>query len=48
MTPLRQQMIDAMLQRGLAKRTHDSYLYAVTGLARYYHQSPEHLRQDQI
>lgn len=48
MTTLRQQMIDAMLQRGLAKRTHESYLGAVTALARYFHQSPDQLRAEQI
>ncbi|MFT5321970.1 MAG: integrase/recombinase XerD [Pseudohongiellaceae bacterium] len=48
MTPLRQQMIDAMYQRGFSIRTHQSYLYAVRGLARYFHQSPDQLSPDQI
>lgn len=48
MTTLRQQMIDAMIQRGLAPRTHESYLYAVTALARYFNQSPAQLRAEQI
>ena len=48
MTPLRQQMIDAMLQCDLSIATLKSYLYAVSGLARYFNQSPEHLRQGQI
>ncbi len=43
MTKLRQAMIDAMLVRGFAARTHQSYLGAVEGLARYYHRSPEQL-----
>jgi site-specific recombinase XerD len=41
-------MIDAMLVRGFAKRTQQSYLAAVTQIAKYYHQSPEVLDSDQI
>jgi len=48
MTALRQQMIAAMRQRGLAARTHQSYLGAVRDLARYFHQSPEQLQVNQI
>jgi len=48
MTPLRQQMIDAMLVRGFAKRTQQSYLDAVTQIAKYYKRSPEVLDSDQI
>lgn len=48
MTPLRQQMIDAMRQRGFSIRTHKSYLYAVQDLARYFHQSPDRLQANQI
>lgn len=48
MTPLRQQMISAMRQRGFSIRTHESYLYAVTDLARYFHQSPEQLKPGHI
>ncbi|MEQ8183380.1 MULTISPECIES: hypothetical protein [Marinobacter] len=36
MTPLRQTMIQAMCQHGFSPRTQQSYLYAVTELARYY------------
>jgi len=43
MTPLRQQMIEAMQQRGFSERTHEAYLYAVTELARYYRRSPSQL-----
>lgn len=43
MTPLRQQMISAMRQRGFSPRTHDSYLRAVRELARCYHCSPDQL-----
>jgi integrase/recombinase XerD len=39
MTPLRQQMIDAMRQRGFAERTQSSYLWAVRDLARFHRRS---------
>ena len=48
MTPLRQQMIDAMLVRGFSPRTHKSYLSAVAGLARYYHRSPDQISLAEI
>ena len=48
MTVLRQQMIAAMRQRGLAVRTHQSYLGAVRDLARYFHRPPDQLQVDQI
>lgn len=48
MTKLRQAMIDAMLVRGFASRTHESYLGAVEGLAKYYHRSPERLGTGEI
>jgi site-specific recombinase XerD len=48
MTKLRQAMIDAMLVRGFAARTHESYLNAVEGLAKYYHRSPARLDTGEI
>ena len=48
MTPLRQQMIDAMQQRGFSERTHQSYLASVRSLAAYFHQPPDQLHVDQI
>ena len=48
MTPLRQRMIDEMTLRGMSPRTHESYLEAVFGLARYYKQSPEQLNIEQV
>jgi len=48
MTPLRQQMIDAMRQRGFSIRTHQSYLGSVRSLARYFHQSPDQIQANQI
>jgi len=48
MTPLRQQMITAMQVRGFSPRTHQAYLHAVQGLARYYRQPPDQLNLEQI
>ena len=48
MTPLRQQMIDAMVLRGLAGRTQESYVSLVAQLARYYHCSPDRLDAAQV
>ena len=48
MTPLRKQMIEAMQLRGFSPRTHESYLNAVSGLAGYYHRSPDQLSVEQI
>ncbi len=43
MTPLRQQMIDAMVLRGMAQRTQQAYLSVVAQLAKHYHCSPDRL-----
>jgi integrase/recombinase XerD len=48
MTPLRQQMIDAMLMRGMSPRTQRSYLMAVTELAKYFHRSPDQLSGEEL
>ena len=48
MTKLRQQMDDAMLARGFADRTRESYLWAVTGLARFYRRSPDQITDAEI
>ena len=48
MTPLRAKMIKAMKMRGFAERTHQSYLAAVSGLARYYRRSPEDLSTAEV
>ena len=48
MTPLRQQMIRAMDSKNLSPHTRRSYLNAVTGLARYYRQSPEVITNEMI
>ena len=48
MTPLRQQMIDAMQQRGFSVRTHETYLAAVSNFAKYYHTPPDEIQLNQI
>ena len=48
MTQLRQKMIRAMDLRNLSHHTQRGYLAAVTGISRYYNQSPEKLTQEQI
>jgi site-specific recombinase XerD len=48
MTALRQQMIDAMRQRGFSIKTHKSYLGAVRGLAGYFNRPPDQLQASQI
>ena len=48
MTPLRQRMITAMQMHGYSPRTHQSYLAAVRGLAKYTHRSPDCLSRDDL
>ena len=48
MTPLRQKMIEAMQVRGFSIRTHQSYLGAVSDLAKYYGRSPELLSREEL
>ena len=48
MTPLRQRMLDALVLRGMAARTQESYLEAVSRLARHYRRSPESLTAEQV
>jgi len=45
---LREQMDDAMLLRGFALRTRESYLAAVRALAKHYHRSPDLLTPEEI
>ena len=40
MTPLRQRMLDAMIQRGFAQRTQSSYIDAIHRLAKHYRRDP--------
>ena len=48
MTPLRQKLIDEIQLRGFSIHTQDSYLRSVTGLARFYHRSPDQIAADEI
>lgn len=48
MTPLRQQMLDAMQVRGLAVRTQEAYVDTLVRMARYFGRSPAELDAAQI
>lgn len=48
MTPLRQRMLDALVLRGMALRTQESYIDAVARLARHYGRSPDTLSAEQV
>jgi site-specific recombinase XerD len=48
MTPLRQRMLDAMIQRGFALRTRESYVEAVARMAKYYRRDPATLVADEV
>jgi integrase/recombinase XerD len=48
MTPLRQRMIEDMQLRNLSTGTQRAYLHYITGLARFYQTSPEHLSLEEI
>ena len=48
MTPLRQRMINDMTVRGFAENTKRSYLTSVTGLARHYRRSPDHISAQEV
>jgi site-specific recombinase XerD len=48
MTALRQKMIRAMELKNLSHHTQKAYLAAVTGIARFYNQSPEKMTKEKI
>ena len=48
MSPLRKKMQDAMVLRGLAARTQESYIAAVAGIAKHYRRSPDMLSSDEV
>ena len=48
MTPLRQRVIEAMVLRGFAARTQETYLYAIEQVARHHHCSPALLSDEQV
>ena len=48
MTPLRKRMIEDMQLRNFAPATQRHYLHQITGLARFYQTSPEHLNLEDL
>ena len=48
MTELRRRMNEAMIVRGRADRTRETYLEAVTGLAKFYHRSPDQISDAEV
>lgn len=48
MTPLRQRMTDAMLQRGLSPRTRESYIDAIYGMAKHYRRDPAEYSAEEV
>jgi site-specific recombinase XerD len=48
MTTLRMRMDNAMLVRGMAERTRETYLAAVTRLARHYRRAPDRLSPQEV
>ncbi len=48
MTPLRQRMIEDMQLRFLSAGTQSAYLHYITGLARFYQTSPDHLSLEEL
>ena len=48
MSPLRQRMLDALVLRGKAERTQESYIDAVARLARHYRRSPDTLNCTEV
>ena len=48
MTPLRQKMLEDMQLHGLSERIQQSYVWAVKGLADFFHRSPADLVEEEI
>jgi site-specific recombinase XerD len=48
MTSLRQKLIDEIQLRGFSLHSQDSYVRCVTGLARFYHRSPDQIGDEEI
>ncbi len=48
MTALRQRMLDALVLRGMAARTQESYIDNVSRLARHYRRSPDALSAEEV
>ena len=48
MTELRRRMDEDMVVRGFAERTRETYLGAVTGLAKHYRRSPDQITDEEV
>ncbi len=48
MTALRRRMDEDMIVRGFAERTREAYLWAVTGLARFYRRPPDQVSDEDV
>ena len=48
MTQLRKKMLEDMKLFGLSKRTQETYIYAVSKLAQYFHKSPDLISDDEL
>ena len=48
MSILRQQMIELMVLKGFAPNTQKSYLHHINQLAKYFHQSPATINENQL
>jgi site-specific recombinase XerD len=48
MTELRRPMDEDMMVRGMAVRTRETYLAAVTGLAGFYHRPPDQISDEEV
>lgn len=48
MTELRRRMDEDMIVRGMADRTRETYLWAVAGLATFYHRSPDQITDAEV
>jgi len=48
MTTLRQQLIQELVLRGMSARTQEAYIHQVYHLAKYYHQPPDQLSDQQV
>ena len=48
MTELRRRMDEDMIVRGMAARTRETYLAAVTGLAKHYRRSPDQISDEEV
>jgi integrase/recombinase XerD len=48
MTPLRQQLLEELVLRGCSDRTQEAYVQQVFQLAKFFHQSPDQLSNEQV